>query len=364
MQVWVALTVLLYFQDKAPSPFSQKPPAKKEEEPAAHSNPHKSLSYYKHYEKSMDYLLANYKKVEWPTAPAMWAGMAFFLDGREELKPHFEAVVRRAVGACRLNQLYNRNWFVCYSALFLAIVYQRDPRPEIKAALEEAVKSAEQSQEKTGGWNHHGGMGMDPNYYRTGGAHDIAFLTATMLSVLLIIQKSGIEVPQPVIDRAHENLKSLMLRGGLQYGTGNRSPDLGLCRVAAAFIGLKFAGLTSSPVYGAASSLPSLVAKTQDAHAYGPTNFLSMAIAMQMMGNYAAFGNHWLPKIAAAQQPDGTVRMLNDGSKDNELPATRDRVSSAAVFCLMVLMQKNKLLEPPKSSAAPAKGANPFSQKK
>jgi hypothetical protein len=358
MQVLIALALCL--QDR--SPFSQKPVEKKQEAPAD-ASPHKSLSYYKNYEKSMEYLLANYSKVEWPTAPAMWAGMVFFLDGREELKPHFEAVVKRAIHNCRLNQLYNRNWFVCYSALFLAVVYQKDPRPEIKAALEEAVKSAEASQEKTGGWNHHGGMGMDPNYYRTGGAHDIAFLTATMLSVLLIVQKSGIEVPQPMIDRAHDNLKSLVLKGGIQYGTGNRSPDFALCRVAAAYIGLKFAGQTSSPICSAASALPERVAKTQDAHAYGPTNFLSAAIAMQLMGSYATFGNHWLPKIAATQQPDGTVRMLNDGTKDNELPATRDRVSSAAVFCLMVLMQKHKLLEAPKP-AGPAKNPSPFTQKK
>jgi hypothetical protein len=206
-------------------------------------------------------------------------------------------------------------------------------------------------------------MGMDPNYNRTGGANDIALLTATMYSALLMIKKAGIEVPQPMLDRAHDNLSKLLAKGGLMYGTGNKSPDWGLCRVATAFIGLKIAGMTSSPIYSAAGNLPAFIQKTQDAHAFGPTNFLGMSIALQLQGGYAAYANYWLPKLAAIQKEDGTLQMMHDGNRDTELAATANsRVSSAAVFNLMILMQKHKLIEePPRGGAAPAKSA--FSQK-
>jgi hypothetical protein len=317
------------------------------------------MPYTSNYEKALKYVIDRYPKTRWPQPAVVWSGMVFWLDGRPELKEHLEATLKSAIEGCKLDpEEYNGVWFVAYSAMFLTMVYARDPRPEIKEALEAAVRSAEQSQEPTGGWLHHPGGKQLPGGYR----RDIAFLTATMLSSMLLVKKAGIQVPDGMIERAHGNLQKIMVNGGLLYGTGGNRRDLGLCRIAAAYPGLKAAGMTSSPVFAAASGLPAAIPKTQDGHGCGPPNFLAMAIAQQAAGTYPAYAAQWLPKLAASQKEDGTVVMLNDGTVDGEAQQPDGgRLMSSATFCLMILMQNRKWFEPPKAATPEKK--SPFSQK-
>lgn len=326
---------------------------------AAQDDKHKGLSYSSQLDKAMAYIKANNGKVGYGLIPTLFAGLAFMLDGREEFKGDFENCVQAALRGYKQEKAFNGNWFTAYSALFLSIVYLRDPRPEIKEALEDAIEVAERNAEPTGGWCHHKGFANESNYHKQGGGVDLGMLTATMLSALLIMKTGGIDVPAPLIERTMKNLGTLTRGAGISYGTNNGCGDRALSRAAAAFMGLHVAKNSSAWIYGPlAQALPGAVASTENGHAYGPVHFFAVAIAMHQLGQYAAFANQWLPTLASRQKEDGSVFTLNDGKTDGEANFTSGhRVGSTAVFAIMILLQKARLFEAPKktSLAKPAK---------
>jgi hypothetical protein len=133
-------------------------------------------------------------------------------------------------------------------------------------------------------------------------------------------------------------------------------------------MGLHVAKMTSAWIYGPqVQGLPSAVNQTEGGHAYGPIHFFAVAVALSQMGQYPGFANKWLPTLASRQKEDGSVHTLNDGGKDGEAQFTSGhRVGSTAVFALMILLQKNKLIDnstkKPASAGAPS-ASNAFSRK-
>jgi hypothetical protein len=332
-------------------------------------NPHKGMSYYSQYQKAMDYLVANHSKSGYGLVPELFAGLAFMMDGRDEYADPFEKCVQAALRGYKNDTAFNGCWFVAYGAFFLATVYLRDPRPEIKEALENAITLAEKNVESTGGWCHHKGFAAESGYDKKGGGTDLGMVTATMLSAFYLMQAGGIKVPSSLIERATRNLQSISTGGGICYGTNNRVGDRAMSRIASALIGMNVAKQTQNPLYGpGAQGLPRAVQNTENGHAYGPIHFFSCAVAMHLMGQYPAYANHWLPILSGRQKEDGTISTTNDGKTDGEARFTSGhRVGSTAIFAIMCLLQKNKLFEPPKKVAGgggPAPGSGGIFSKK
>jgi hypothetical protein len=346
------------------SPFSQKPkpeaePAKKE--PA--DGPPRSMPYSENYEKALGFIKSNFGGKDWRTVPDLFCGLVFLLDGREELAVPLARAIAIAKKKVLDDKSFNGNWFVAYSALFLAIVYSHEKLDDVKAALEEGFKVAMRTRETdTLGWGHNKGWGRSSGYYKRGGAVDLGIVTATMLSAALIARENGVEVPRALIDGAFQNLHSIARGGVVAYGTNNGVLK-NISRSSAAFAGMHIAKSTSSPIYSAVvQQLPRDGAGTENGHAYGPIHFFANAVAAQLMGNYPSFSNHWLPILTSRQKADGSTSMGNDGRKGGspELGAT-------AVYALMILMQKQKLIPPAQKGprlAPGAKGGSPFSQKR
>lgn len=320
-------------------------------------DPLRGLRYAENYRKALEYIQKEYKNVGYGTVPALMAGFVFLVDGREEYKDELEDVIRIAMKNFRNEKAFNANWFVAYCGLFLSILYLRDPREDVRSALEELIEVAKRTQETTGGWCHHKEMWKENNYHKIGGGKDLGMVTATMLSAFLIMKQGGIDVPQPLINSAHQNLLSISRGSGISYGTNNPAPDRAMSRIASAYIGLHVARWTSSPLYSKAlSGVPAGVPRLENGHAYGPVHFFAVSVAMKLMGRYHEVADYWLPKLAQRQKSDGTVEMKNDSKANGEQRFTRTGVGATAVYALMILLQKYDLIQPGPGRHPAAKG--------
>jgi hypothetical protein len=331
--------------------------ASQDKKPAATSN----------LDKAMAYIKANHRQIGYEAIPSLFAGIAFLLDGN--CKEDLEHVIQRAIRCCRGTKVDNQNWFIAYGAFFLSIIYLRDPREDIRLALEGMIPVAEKSAESTGGWCHCQG-GDWKGYLKGGGGLDISMITATMLSAFLMMKSGGIDVPKPLLERTIKNLTEQTRGCSMGYGSGHGWMAGGPSRSSMAFIGLHVAKMTSAWIYGPlVQGLPGWIKNVEEGHAYGPMHFFSVSAALHLMGQFPAFANHWLPVLAGRQQEDGSVIMYNDGKRDGEKGFTNTRVGSTAVYAIMLLLKDGKkLIEVAKKEAKPGepskKPASPFSQKK
>jgi hypothetical protein len=370
----LAFLLLVPWSVAQDSPFSQKPkpkppepapgaaaPADNKAEEPAHL---KGLSYRSNYDKALEYIKKNFGGQDWRTVPDLFSGLVFLLDGREELHPQLEKAIIIAKRKIKDDKAFNGNWFVAYSALFLAIVYTHEKLPDVKQALEEGFQVAMHTREDdTHGWGHNKGWGKSSGYYKRGGGIDLGSVTSTMLAAALIARENGVTVPKELIEGAAANLASIGRGGLVSYGTGNGFYGC-ISRSAQAFVGFQYAKNTSNPICGAvAERLPREAAQTENGHAYGPIHFFANTVAAQMMGQFAVMGNHWLPVLSQRQQADGSVAMQHDGGKRG---TEKGELGSTAVYALMILMQKQKLVQPPgaKAGGGGPSGQSPFSQKR
>lgn len=362
----VLLGTVLGGQD---SPFSQKPKPKPPEEAGAKDEdksnlpPHlKSMPHFRNYAKALEYIKKNFAGRDWRTIPDLFSGLVFLLDGREELAPYLEKAIAIAKKKVLDDKAFNGNWFVAYSALFLAIVYSHEKLPDVKQALEAGFQVALRTREDdTKGWGHNKGWGKSSGYYKKGGAIDLGIVTATMLAAALIARENGVDVPKDLIDGAFKNLHGIARNGVIPYGTSNGFTPC-LSRNAAVYPGLSIAKMASDPLASAISQdLAKDVAKIEAGHAYGPIHFFAEALAAQMLGQFATFGNQWIATLNSRQQADGSVAMQHDGGKRG---IEKPELGSTAVYALILLMQKEKLIPPAGGRKGGAGNPSPFSQKR
>jgi hypothetical protein len=366
---WPALFLLALSMPAQDSPFSQKPKPKPAAAPEAEGDAKdlpahlKSLPHRSNYFKALEYIKKNFAGRDWRTIPDLFSGLVFLLDGREEVAMHLEKSIAIAKRKVLDDKAFNGNWFVAYSALFLAIVYSHDKLPDVKEALEAGFQVALRTREDdTQGWGHNKGWGRSSGYYKKGGAVDLGIVTATMLSAALIARENGVDVPPSLIEGARKNLASISRNGVVTYGTSNGWTGF-VSRSAAAFAGLHAAKQSSDPIYTAVTQgLPKEISGTEKGHAYGPIHFFANALAMQLMGKFSEYGNFWIAALNSRQQSDGSVAMQHDGGKRG---TEKPELGATAVYALMLLMQKEKLLPAPgKGPRAPGGGSSPFSMKR
>jgi hypothetical protein len=353
------------------SPFSQKPKPKPPEEAGAgeadKSNlpAHlKSMPHFRNYEKALEYIKKNFAGRDWRTYPDLISGLVFLIDGREELAPLLEKAIAIAKKKVLDDKAFNGNWFVAYSALFLAIVYAHEKLPDVKQALEAGFQVALRTREDdTKGWGHNKGWGKSSGYYKKGGAIDLGIVTATMVCAALIARENGVDVPKDLIDGGLRNLQGIARNGVIPYGTSNGFTPC-LSRNAALYPGLSIAKMTSNPLAGPwTEGIAKDVAKVEAGHAYGPIHFFAEAFAAQVMGQFATFGNQWIATLNSRQQADGSVAMQHDGGKRG---VEKPELGATATYALILLMQKEKLLPPAGGKRIGGAGGNPspFSQKR
>lgn len=305
--------------------------------------PPKTFPYERNLNKALGYLLTKADKCD--PGIMSYVGWAFLLDGRDDYKPALDSIIQRCLKACVEEKHFNANWHVALSMLFLAEVQKRRPDDKIAEALKASVTVAAKNVEATGGWCHHKNYAKESDYLKKGGGVDLSMLTALMLSALANAKAAGVEVPERLIAGALDNLKRLSKDGDLAYGTSNGSPDKACARRAMAAYGLWLLGKTEDPIFAAAKTgLPAVMGQMEQGHACGAQNFFSAALGSYATGQADTFARTALGRLS--QKSDGTVVLRNDGSKD--LDFAGGHVPDTAVYAIVILMQRPKILEPGK----------------
>jgi hypothetical protein len=192
-------------------------------------------------------------------------------------------------------------------------------------------------------------------------------LTALMAAALMNAKSAGIDVNESLIANGIANLKRMSRGGLIGYGTGNGAPDRAAARGSMLAYALWLGKQNSDPHLGQVKQLlPQAWSRTEQGHAFGPLNFLAVALGSYATGQYGNFAATWLGRLPVKK--DGSVIMRNDGSKDNNFDG--GHLADTAVYAILILLQEKGILGGdaggPSGGIRPAspKSASPFSQKK
>lgn len=241
---------------------------------------------------------------------------------------------------------FNGNWATCMSAVFLAEVYRRQPTEKLRGTLLEVLKVAEANMEPTGGWCHHKGFAVESGYNKRGGGVDLGILTSMMYGAMVSMKKSGVPVPERMLYAAERNLESLSDGQGVCYGTDNKVPDTAMGRAAWMWPGLHAAKHTGSKFYARIpKGLASRCKNTDQGHAFPPLHFMSVALAMHLLGpeTYSKFSGHWIDRLIALQKADGSIELPH--TEGVPFQRQHNYVPSTATFALILVLQQPGALE-------------------
>jgi hypothetical protein len=248
------------------------------------------------------------------------------------------------------------NWFAPISLLFLAEVYKKDPKDEIKTKMQELVKSIEEVLESTGGWSHKKGF-----TYNLAGkiVPDIAMLTGVCVAALGDARNCGCEVSNAVLQRAMAHCQKISDGQGLIYGTNNDStPDNGNTRIGLVMLGLHLMG-QKNEIYAKAAK--------------GLSARISSGVGCWLTGQFAAFKSEWIPKMLQRRESDGSIWLWHTENLNYEKNEFGCNTFSTGVMAVVLQLEKGHLFEPMAAkkdgkpggpSSAPDKPKSPFSQKK
>ncbi len=293
--------------------------------------------------KAMAYLKANYKNPQTKRVIGsmqggyMMGGFAFMMEGNSAKE--LEDCVQYCAQAIR-DEGYNRNWYLSMSMFFLAEHALRyGLSPQVQRAFADGLKHAAAQQEETGGWCHHLRMWSENGYNRMGGGRDLGMVTTMVYGALLEMKALGIEVPAAMLEKAHKNLESISDGQGIRYGTDNMVGDAAMARASWVLLALQATRNTAHPFFSKFSNGLDSRFKQIEAgvHGFAPLHYFSVGAAMHRAGPdaYRKFADHWLDRLIATQTAEGVVPLKNE-----------DDVASTAVFCCLVLMQKDGVFMP------------------
>ena len=302
--------------------------------------------------KSMAYIKANFenpktKRVIGSMTPGyMMCGFAFMMDGEGSSK-ELEKCVRHCCEAIT-NTGYNRNWYLGMCFFFLSeYSLKYGMTPPIEKAFREGLRMAEEQQEKTGGWCHHLRMWAEDGYNKKGGGQDLGMIDTMMFGAFMELKALGLN-PGPIVERTQKCLESISDGQGIRYGTDNQVGDAAMARACYALLGLQATGRVTHPFYskfckGLEQRYKSI---EQGVHGFAPFHYFSVAAASHRMGpeQYRRFADEWIDKLTATQTAEGVV------------PLQDDDVAATAVYCCILMMQKDRLFFP-RSSRAERAGA-------
>lgn len=187
-----------------------------------------------------------------------------------------------------------------FATLFLAEVYGMDPRPEVRDALDRAVKLIVNTQNKEGGWR----------YNPVPQEADVS-VTVCQMMALRAARNCGLMVPKETVDRCVDYVKNCQNPdGGFRYQLGRRAESL-FPRSAAAVVALYNAGIHKGREIERGLGYLARFRPQGETFFYESHYFYGHYYAVQAM--WYAGGNYWQTwypairdELLRRQLPDGT----------------------------------------------------------
>lgn len=320
--------------------------------------------------KAIDYVRDNVKTSRcWAKfAEHAFLGLAMMAEGSTLAEGKYSAELKSSLDyimAARNPYPETPNWFYAICLLFLAEAYKKDPSDEIKAKMQELVKTLEEAQESTGGWCHKKGF-----TYNLAGriVPDIAMLTGLVVAALGDAKSCGCDVSNPVISRAMAHSQKISDGMGMIYGTNNTdTPDHGNTRIGWMMAGLHFMNQKNEVYLKAAQGLLKRVKDVEKGHSFPPLHFLGSALGCYLTNQFGAFKSEWMGKILQRREADGSIWLWHTEKMNYERNEFGTNTISTAVMAIIVQLEKGNIFRPAEKGAGgkgPDKPRNPFSQKK
>lgn len=322
----------------------------------------------KAFEKALKYCLENLQKASFMEKIAI--GILLLAEGGhpQELETCIAAAMRTPsmIGTSTWS-----NWYIGFGAFFLAEVYKRQPREDIKACLEEIIEKGAEHQEPTGGWFSKKGAAKPAKYP----GEDHGQLTAMIFSAMISMKKWGMKVPAQTLSLTEAYMLKQCGGGGITYGTGNGLGDTTGSRGGFAIVGLDFVGRRDHKIVSTYQSLfPRCFPRLRNGHHIGGWHFMGVILGCYTLGSdmFAQLYNHWAAKLVAEQRDDGGFYLGDDEASGGEKGLFGgDRASTASLALLILLKNHPNQLKPPKGGPAAKKpaggaggGGSPFGRRK
>lgn len=134
------------------------------------------------------------------------------------------------------------NWGYAHAAIFLGELHARTPNDELRATLHETARVLCANQEDSGGWAHGPG---GPNAL---GYLELNIVTGLALTGIGLAEQAGFEVPEEVVPKADEYLKSSSSGGGVGYSAKPGQAGQGnIGRTACTWLGYVALGMRKAP---------------------------------------------------------------------------------------------------------------------
>jgi hypothetical protein len=131
-------------------------------------------------------------------------------------------------------------------------------------------------------------------------------------------------------------------------------------------MGLEYGGLVQHKAFKIYDNLLlRLIPQLNKGHHVGGLHCLGVVLGCHLLGPkyYEALTAKWLDHYIDEQAEDGSVYIGDDGDAGGEKGLLRGNIASTSSFALMILLQDQKLLRPPKRKpgAGPAGAKTPTS---
>lgn len=305
------------------------------------------------YEGALAYVKKNLGQSTFPVK--MVAGWLFLADGRHPQE--LESCVKTALSwaTARGNSQHAQNWYPALAGMFLAEYYKYYPTPDVARGMQEIVDEFVKVQERTGGWwKWFEGAYKDRLDYPV---KDLGILDAIILGYLHSARTHGLKVPEPTIQKGLEMMDKILDSGGISYGTPSKYGEKTGARGSFLMLGLSFAEQRQHKVFKIYDQLlPRLIPNLQQGHHVGAFHCLGVVLGCRMQGPpvYQQLTAKWLDHYIDEQAEDGSVYIGDDGDAGGEKGLLKGNTASTAAFALMILLQDQKVLQPP-----PRKGQKP-----
>lgn len=253
----------------------------------------------------------------------------------------------------------NRNWYLGLCMYFLSEANLRHPSGTAASALSGALPVAAEQQEETGGWCHYKGMWKQNNYDKIGGGKDLGMITSMVYASFWNMKAAGLAVPANLEERVLKNLESISDGHGFCYGTGNKWGDITMSRGSYTLLGLINANKRDHPFFSKIESgYANRLKDTGKGHALAPLHWYGVGAGLYHLGRYKEFADQWLDHLLGLQKPEGWLSLECDRG-DKYL----DKVANAAVLGLLLLFQKDGILDSPGKKKAAPKSDKPDSNR-
>jgi hypothetical protein len=315
------------------------------------------------FDRAVQFVRSNFRNAD--VAGHAFAGLLFLMLNPKDTD--LQACVQSATRSIGTRTGGNSNWYIAISAYFLSEVYLRTREASVQGALVNAINTAANTMEQTGGWGHSPGFWRSNNYHKKGGSRDLGMVTSMMYAAMINMKSGGIDIPEALLRRVEKHLESISDGQGFNYGSDNKVPDSAMGRGSYVFLGLTNARMDNHPFYSKLiEGLKKRYKNVDQGHACASLHHYGVAAAMHRLGEYATFSGHWLDKLIAAQKKNGSISLGCDRGDSHA-----DETANAAVFAIILLLQKegafkaegNKVEWKPAPAGPGKSNGSPFSQK-